>query len=197
MSHVVRDARADEFGAIMQCLARAFADDPVSLFLFPDAAQRERKLPRFYRFAAEVNASHGRVLTTDSLEGGAIWRAPNPPRATRFERLSLMVRFLLQMSGAAARGREFFEATERAHPREPHWYLGVLGTEPARQGTGIGSALMRPILERCDDERLPAYLESSKESNIAFYRGHGFEVREPIEVAGAPTIWPMWREPRA
>ena len=55
---------------------------------------------------------------------------------------------------------------------------------------------MGPVLERCDTEGIPAYLESSKESNIAYYRRFGFEVTGEIVIApGGPTVWPMWREP--
>jgi len=72
----------------------------------------------------------------------------------------------------------------------------VLGTDPVEQGKGIGSALMRPVLERCDEEGIGAYLESSKHSNLAFYGRHGFDVTREIELTDGPTIWPMWRAPR-
>lgn len=85
----------------------------------------------------------------------------------------------------------------KVHPREPHWYLYLLGTDSAHQGRGHGSAVLQPVLERCDDEVRPAYLESSKEVNIPFCRRHGFEVRsEFCPINGCPPMWPMWREPR-
>ena len=59
------------------------------------------------------------------------------------------------------------------HPRKPHWYLAVLGTDPSAQRSGIGAALIAPTLRRCDDEGLPAFLESSKEANLPFYQRHG------------------------
>jgi GNAT superfamily N-acetyltransferase len=87
-------------------------------------------------------------------------------------------------------------AVERIHPKEPHWYLAVLGTDPEHQGHGIGSAVMTPVLERCDEEGIGAYLESSKERNLAFYGRHGFVAGEPVRLRGAPPLWPMWRDPR-
>jgi len=80
--------------------------------------------------------------------------------------------------------------------REPHWYLAVLGTDPPKQGRGIGSALLQPVLDRCDAEGAPAYLESSKESNVPFHRRHGFHVTEEVHLTGGPTVWTMWRDPR-
>lgn len=82
------------------------------------------------------------------------------------------------------------------HPTEAHWYLSTIGTDPDQQGRGVGSALMAPGLERCDAEGVRAYLESSKEANLPFYRRFGFEVTSEIVTEGGPTIWQMWREPQ-
>ena len=81
-------------------------------------------------------------------------------------------------------------------PDEPHWHLFFLGVDPERQGQGVGSALMRPMLERLDREGTPVYLEASTERSRALYIRHGFvcldEVRLP---GGGPPLWRMWREP--
>lgn len=101
------------------------------------------------------------------------------------------------LGSQALRALRVLTHVEKLHPREPHWYLGVLGTRTALQGKGIGSALLGPVLERCDVEGVPAYLESSKHSNIAFYNRQGFEVTGEIPLPfGGPVIWPMWRDPR-
>jgi len=47
---------------------------------------------------------------------------------------------------------------EARHPHDPsHWYLFILGTEPAAQGRGLGSALLARVLARVDAERMPVY----------------------------------------
>jgi GNAT superfamily N-acetyltransferase len=72
-----------------------------------------------------------------------------------------------------------------------------LGTAVEQQGKGVGGALMRPVLDHCDAEGIPCYLESSKERNIPFYRRHGFEVVEEVPLPGdGPSLWTMWREPQ-
>ena len=87
---------------------------------------------------------------------------------------------------------------EIAHPVDAHYYLSVLGTAPERRREGIGSALMQPVLDRCDAERVPAYLETATEANVGFYARHGFEVQRRLELpGGAPSLWLLWREPRA
>jgi GNAT superfamily N-acetyltransferase len=81
------------------------------------------------------------------------------------------------------------------HPKEPHWYLATLGTDPSMQGKGIGTKLLRDALRLADEKGMPAYLESSKESNVPFYARSGFEVVGEVRVSGSPTLWRMWRDP--
>ena len=89
------------------------------------------------------------------------------------------------------------ERMEERHPQDrSHWYLFILGTEPAAQGQGLGSALLAQVLARVDADGMPVYLESSNERNLAWYGRHGFEVTSEVVILGGPRIWPMWREPR-
>jgi ribosomal protein S18 acetylase RimI-like enzyme len=79
---------------------------------------------------------------------------------------------------------------------EPHLYLAFIGTDPNSQGRGHGSALLRSMLERCDKEVFPAYLEATSPGNRAFYHRHGFELREELHWPDdGPPFWPMWRKP--
>ncbi len=86
---------------------------------------------------------------------------------------------------------------DRVHPAEPHWYLGIIGADPGRQGTGAGRAVMEHVLERADAEGTPAYLESSKEQNLSYYERFGFTVTSEERLPdGGPRFWPMWRDAR-
>ncbi len=89
-----------------------------------------------------------------------------------------------------------FEKMEQWHPKEPHWYLPLIGVEPNAQGNGLGGALMRHALARCDQEGALAYLESSNPRNISLYERHGFEVMGEIQLGAGPLVTPMLRRPR-
>jgi ribosomal protein S18 acetylase RimI-like enzyme len=82
------------------------------------------------------------------------------------------------------------------HPAEPHWYLPLIGTDPAQQRRGHGSALLRHALARCDADQVPAYLEASSPSNVPLYERHGFDSIGLIQVGSSPPITPMVRHPR-
>lgn len=88
------------------------------------------------------------------------------------------------------------EAMSAAHPHEEHWYLNVVSTRPEHQGRGLGAAVLRPVLERCDADGHRAYLESSNPRNHSLYRRHGFVEADEIPVGDGPPLMPMWRDPR-
>jgi len=194
--HSVRTARPGDLDALAITLANAFQDDPLTMWLFPNEAARRRKLPSFFRSLLHVSIPLGEVYTVDDARCVAIWNPPGTfPMGWRTDvRLGLNTTRLLGLRIAAcARGLLYFASH---HPKERHWYLQMLGTEPEWQGRGAGSAIIGPVLDRCDRERERVYLESSKERNIPFYARHGFQVTEEVRVPGGPVVWAMWREPK-
>jgi GNAT superfamily N-acetyltransferase len=91
----------------------------------------------------------------------------------------------------------YLRGMEKVHPAEAHYYLEFIGTRRDRQGQGGGSKLLAPVLARCDDEGIAAYLESSSPRNVPFYARHGFVERDAVVATkGAPPVIPMWRDPR-
>jgi GNAT superfamily N-acetyltransferase len=195
----VRKAIAADVDRLAGVLARAFYDDPVIMWMIPDDGRRRRVGDAAYRiFLERIYMPNDEVYTDDQRRGAALWSPPGRWRIPVRAQLRMGPR-LLRLFGARRmplllRG---LNKIEREHPDEvPHWHLGILGTDPDAQGKGVGSAVMAPILARCDAEGVPAYLESSKHANIAFYRRHGFEVTDTISLPEGPDVWGMWREPR-
>ncbi len=192
----VRFAIRDDVPAVSSALARAFSDDPLMEHLVPER-RREARMERFFGFEIGSIRPRGRIYTTADRAGAALWAEPGHWQLRITEVLASAPTMLRVFSGRFPRGLQVLSKIEARHPTdEPHWYLGVLGTDPAQQGRGIGSALLAPVLGECDRDGIGAYLESSKESNIAFYARHGFEVTEEIPLPGGPSVWGMWRAPR-
>ncbi len=193
----VREVARSKFAAVGRALSLAFEDDPVMAFLFPDADTRTRRLASFYALVVPLIAGHGLVHADTDVHGAAVWLAPSPPRPGSLESAWLALRMLLTLRGSAGRASALNATILPARIEDPHWYLALLGTEPSHQGRGLGSALLAPNLERCDEQGRLAYLESSKQSNLPFYERHGFEVVCELTVPGGPSVWPMLRKPRS
>jgi ribosomal protein S18 acetylase RimI-like enzyme len=195
----VRKATPADAPRLAQALASAFQDDPVITWIFPDEQRRRRVLPAFMEFRLRKLAfPHDEVWMTAGGAAAAVWLPPpgrwQMSRSQRVRLLPALVRFLGLRTASVLGG---LDRMEERHPHDPsHWYLFILGTEQAAQGRGFGSALLAQMLARVDADRMPAFLESSNERNIALYGRHGFEITDEVAIPGGPRIWPMWREPR-
>ncbi|MEX2981196.1 GNAT family N-acetyltransferase [Streptomyces sp. C36] len=179
---------------ITRILARAFGDDPMMLWFFPDEDGREERLAEWF----DVMLTHkygplGHCERTDAA--AAFWTPPGTAEQHPDEGTLARINGLL--GDHVARLGEMLELVGEAAPQEPHWYLAVLGADPAAQGNGHGAALLLSGLAKADAAGLPVHLESSKQANIGFYERFGFTVRCEIHVpGGGPTLWSMWREAR-
>ena len=137
------------------------------------------------------------MWATEDQQSAAIWAAPEQWHATLRETIEQLPAFLHpRLIGRVPLVALGWEKLERSHPKSPpHYYLAILGTDPSAQGQGLGSRVLKAVLEQCDRDGVGAFLESSKESNIAFYSRHGFRVTEEIRLLRGPQMWKMWREP--
>lgn len=190
----VRRAGAEDVAGIAAVLARAFGSDPVAAFLFPEPGRREEGLRRF--FAAQLRHNYldrGEVWVEANLRGAALWMPPDP-RPAAFVELVGHLSLAGVLRGRFVEARRLARMLALRHPSERHYYLGTIGTEPALQGRGIGSALLDAVLAGCDATRTAAYLESSRQENLGFYESRGFRVREEVVFRGdGPRLWLMWR----
>ena len=190
------EAGRGDLRPLSEVLARAFETDPVHRWILPSDLHWPRRAPRMFSALLRERIRHGGVLTTSDCRGAALWYPPEQAHPFFGDRVALSLRMLLVLGNRAPEiGRSLGEVV-RHRPREPHWYLSVLGTDPQHQGGGVASSLLRPVLERCDADELPAYLESSKPENVPFYERHGFKVVRQVDLAGGPPVWAMLRRVR-
>lgn len=174
-------------------LALAFAADPGVRWLFPDAERYRTHFPAFARAFGGNAFALGTASRLGSL-AAALWL---PPGATPDEEALIGVVERGTPPDRRAEALEIFAAMGHCHPEEPHWYLPLIGTDPAAQGRELGSALLARTLARCDEQGLPAYLEATSERSVPLYRRHGFEVVTALRIGTCPPITPMRRAPRA
>ncbi len=194
----VRTARPADVPRLAQALAASFYEDPVFRWLMPVDRRRRPALERFFDIELRaVGLARGSVWTTDELQGAALstppgkWQLPWP--AALRHGLGFTRAFGLRLPRATS----LLGAMERRHLREPHHYFPYIGVAPAAQGQGLGTRLMQPTLERCDEAQLPAYLEATCERNAALYERLGFNRIDELRLGDSPPLVLMLRPPSA
>lgn len=178
-------------------LARAFHDDPMFRWILPSDADRPRALATFFGGSARhVFLPIGASVRLADHGGVALWLPPGVSQ-TRFWSSIMVAPSIAFGLGLRLRvALPLFLEMERAHPKEPHHYLAVLGIDPPLQGRGLSKPLLEPTLARADADGKLAYLETAKESNVAYYRRFGFDVTREVRLPEAPPLWCMTRAPR-
>lgn len=192
----VRHALRADLDALEVTLARAFADDPMMAWAFSSLPPQGQEVARrrFMRFALDRGLPAGHTYSAGANTAAAVWA---PPDVDFFD--DATVASFFEMMGeligddAERVGGALSQLTE-VHPHEPHFYLFVLGTDSTTQNRGLGSRVIGEVLDRCDRQGLPAYLESSNIRNVPFYERHGFRVQHEVDLGGC-IARTMWREP--
>lgn len=198
----IRPMADGELAEVLAVTARAFWHDPLFDFFARDLLHEHHLLPALFRaYLGDVQGPQGEVWVAEHdgrPRAVAGWLAPGGHPRPAGREAALAGRAALAVARARNRRKavRLLLEIDRHHPSEPHWYLSVLATDPALQGRGIGTALLDPVLARCDAEGLPAYLETQKEANVAWYGRAGFEVSAEVRLPGTPPVWCLRREPR-
>lgn len=193
VDHTIMVAEPHCAERVYDALTLAFVNDPANRWMFPEPARYLRHFPAFAQALGGAALSERTAFVDPDYSAVALWLAPGVHSDE--DALAKLIEEGVAPEKSADLAVVIDEMT-RLHPKEPHWYLPFIGVDPARQGNGLGGALLQPILEQCDRDRLPAYLESTTPRNRPLYRRNGFEAVGEIKVGTCPPIVPMLRRPR-
>ncbi|MFE1115422.1 GNAT family N-acetyltransferase [Streptomyces rochei] len=206
MGVAIRTAGEDDRDTVVRLLDEAFQDDPVSGWVFPGEEYRRRTHHRLMGAFTDIVLADGWIDLTEDGAACALWLSvpgeedtpeePDEEPAEDAEDVPAQVREAVDPDNE--RVESIARLTEDIHPSGPaHAYLWMIGVAPERQGEGLGTALIASVLDRCDRDGLPAYLEASSERSKGLYERLGFACTgRVLHLPDGPRMWPMWREPR-
>lgn len=192
----IQKAQAEDEERLAEVSALAFEHDPLTGWLNEGGSDLLAMERQMFHAEYRITRRFGLIYTDADRMGVAIWKPPGA-RSTMGDRILQGWTMLgtIRLSRRTLAKIRLFVDIEKARPKEAHYYLNLLAVHPELQGKGLGSALMQPILDICDQEGIPAYLETGTETNVAFYTRKGFVVRQEIITRdGASRVWTMWRD---
>ncbi len=206
MGVVIRTAGENDRELVVRLLDEAFRNDPVSSWVFPGEEYRRRTHHRLMAAFTDAVLADGRIDLTEDGAACALWLSvpadehagagPDDGSGADVEDIPARIREAVDPENE--RVESIARLTDGIHPSgRAHEYLWMIGVVPERQGEGLGTALIESVLDRCDREGLPAYLEASSARGKALYERLGFEFTgRALDLPDGPRMWPMWREPR-
>ncbi|GAA2244051.1 N-acetyltransferase [Streptomyces ruber] len=195
----IRTADQHDHETVTWLLDRAFDDDPVSVWLFPQAGHRRTTHPRLMAAFVDMVLARGRIDITEDGTACALWLSVPAGKGEGGEEAADDP---AQLRAALDPDNERMELvgrlTSEAHPEgRAHEYLWLIAVAPECQGEGLGTELLRSVLDRCDHDGVPAYLEASNVRSRTLYERLGFVFGgRTVDLPDGPPMWPMWREPR-
>lgn len=204
MSYQIVPVEATQLQAASKVLGDSFQNDPVFCnFASQDERRKFGTIQWIGRLMLQYAHHHHTVYTTsERMKGVAIWIPPGQFPLNDL-RLFLSGAYALPFKLRSSKILKFIslsnkiEELHKVNVPQPHWYLLMLGVDPAYQNQGVGSSLMQPILEKADRENMPCYLETSTEKGVRFYQRHNFEIVETIDFPqDGFQVWTMIRQPR-
>lgn len=190
-------AQLRDWKTVADITGEAFAQDPVNQYIFGKPISIRSM---FRVMAREMYLSQG-LCHLHKAGGATMWMPPGIDAAP--SQMGLLKFALGQFRhgtfGAIKKGMALSRLMQDWHPKDPHMYLFTIGTTQAARGKGVGRGLLSPVLDACDANGMPVYLENSNPANAGFYAAHGFERMGifNIDGDGTPVMEPMWREPKS
>jgi L-amino acid N-acyltransferase YncA len=193
----IRTAAAGAVPLVAAALADAFVDDPLFSWLLPGSLRPQARLRAM--FAADIEQyvmPNGTVWTTSGYDAAVTELPPGSGEMSMSFTGREALKWVRAFGRRSALAGRVQRAMEERHPREPHFYVRTIGVRTALQGQGMGSALMRPTLQRADSAGLATYIEASSERSAALYERLGFVHMDVLELPqDGPPLWLMRRPP--
>jgi GNAT superfamily N-acetyltransferase len=188
----VRRASQTDRAAVIDTVVSAFVTDPlVSGYFLPE--RFEELAPLFFGYLFDIRVDDGDVWVSNDLDSVAMWSVPGEPAMGKEQRDVLWHQVEVRLDAATnERFDSFGELMHQLKPTPPFWYLGVLATRPERQGQGLASAVVGPVLARADETHLVCCLETASAAALPVYERLGFTDRREVALADGSPLW--WLE---
>ncbi|MDD5432658.1 MAG: GNAT family N-acetyltransferase [Candidatus Omnitrophica bacterium] len=167
---------------------RAFHNEPLKVYLYTDEKKRDDMALAFFEFFLRYVILFGEAYApSPSIEGVAAWLPSEyakmtPELMAKVGSEGLMAKLGKEIIEQVQPIYNFIEDKHEQNAPFRHWYLAFIGVDPDFQGKGFAGKLIKPMLARIEQERLPCYLETQSEKNVSIYEHYGFKLLEKFFV---------------
>jgi ribosomal protein S18 acetylase RimI-like enzyme len=175
--------------SVVEILCGSFANDPHINYIVGKGKGFQSRYKRLMSYAFEQAQANGFIEISENRQSVTLWRRYTSKKLT----LSLLVESIKFFYHYGILGmkriNEMEKVVQKDYPKDKSFlYLWFIATLPKSQGLGYGTALLNPILEKCQQEKTEVYLETSTKANVWYYQKIGFEVYDTLTLGQSNEI---------
>lgn len=168
---------------VVNILASSFDDNKSVNYIIKQDVKRKERIRSLMEYSFDVCHLFGKVFLSDDKKGCALIVLPDKkkttPKSALFDlKLILSCTGLSNATKAMAREAKI----KKLQPREPMYYLWFIGVQTDEQGTGIGTELMKEIINESEKDKRMICLETSTLKNLPWYQKFGFTIYNELDL---------------
>jgi len=179
----MKKAEATDKGRVVDILAQSFEDNKSVNYVVKQDAKRKERIRGLMEYSFDVCKAFGEVWFSDDEQACALILFPDKKKSTPASIL-WDVKLAASVIGLSRVGQVLGRESKikAFHPKQPFAYLWFIGVIPSAQNHGKGSDLLDELIKRYSAGGRPIYLETSVERNLPWYKKHGFEIFETLQL---------------
>ena len=188
---VIRKLDPSQLEAASNALMMGFSTDPFQRWLMPDPTIYYKNFKKWTINTCKQSFLEEGVFGDENNYGTAVWFPPG----FDIDFADVSETFKEIPKDRKAEAFKMFEMMDESRVHDA-WYLEYLAVDPSKQGSGLGSLILKESLKVIDELGEAAYLESSNPQNMSLYERFGFRFLKKIQVGSSPQINTMFRQPK-
>jgi len=174
---------ASQKSVVVDILSRSFDDNKSVNYVVKQDSNRRERIRRLMDYSFKVCDAFGDVWMSDDGVACALVLYPDK-KINSLNAISWDAKLALSVIGLGRVGKVLGRESKikAYHPKQPFSYLWFIGVPPESQGKGIGGGLLEEIIHHSEEQGRPVYLETSVDRNLPWYKAHGFEIFQTLDL---------------
>ncbi len=179
----MKKARYTDKDLVVDILTRSFNANQSVNYIVKQDEKRIKRISALMDYSFEVCYMFGDVFLSNDEKACALVLYPDKKKTT-FRSILLDAKLIISCVGVKNIRRTLDRETKikQVQVKDRMYYLWFIGVNPEYQNTGIGTGLLKEVINDSQIQNRPIYLETSTLKNLPWYKSQGFKVYHELDL---------------